>query len=364
MLPKRQGKYKYGGKPKYRHGGPGPHPNPLTKISGLGNAADIIKQFTGNNVQEYLRGLPSALGQGSAVELTDGDNYSPSFGSMGYMEPVENPNAAATYDMNPASSINYTDTVPLPGSDNSQEAIASNMQKVSVPTPGKEKFDLLGGIGSFVDNMGGNLAALGVFNANRRDIDKMPIRQNYTTTRASMEDVTDRSGAAVNEARRQARATRLLGAQSGVNAARQGNLNAVASAGAANQIGQIKNQENLRQDQVRARNVERGNRANQINTGIYNQMEGDAISNEYLQQQNRINNRNALTQSILGNDFQRRNRDLQEDALRLTAALDAGRGTVAGGLGNIDFNDPFLSTVINSQRGKAYGGPINYKTNY
>jgi hypothetical protein len=155
-----------------------------------------------------------------------------------------------------------------------------------------------------------------------------------------------------------------LGAQSGVNAARQGNLNAVASAGAANQIGQIKNQENLRQDQVRARNVERGNRANQINTGIYNQMEGDAISNEYLQQQNRINNRNALTQSILGNDFQRRNRDLQEDALRLTAALDAGRGTVAGGLGNIDFNDPFLSTVINSQRGKAYGGPINYKTNY
>ena len=104
------------------------------------------------------------------------------------------------------------------------------------------------------------------------------------------------------------------------------NISAVSAAGAANQIGQIRTQENLRQDQIRARNVERGNRAEMMNTGIYNQMEGDATANEYLQQQNRMGNRNALVQSILGNEFQRKNRAMQEDALRLTLAMEAGRG--------------------------------------
>lgn len=218
-------------------------------------------------------------------------------------------------------------------------------------------------VNNFLGDHAGNVASLMAFGANQRSIRNMPIRQKYQTVRPAMEDVTDRSGQAVNEAKRQARMARLLGAQAGGNAANMDNISAVSAAQASSQIGEIRTNENLRQDQIRSRNIDRGNQANMMNTSIYNQMEGDAISNRYLQQQNTINNRNALVQSILGNEFQRKNREMQEDALRLTLALEGGRGTYIP-LQGMKFNDESLNEGIQGYGKRRLGGPINYKTTY
>lgn len=306
MLPKRQGNHKYIPKAKYYHGG------------------QLPKFHTGGAPHEH--------------EFNPYRKNAFGFNSFELQDPTD-PDAFSFSDPAITGSVDEVDTNEEP----------SKFEKFTKRA------------GQFLDKQGGNIAALSMFNANRRDISNMPIRQTYQMVTPAYEDVTDRSGQAVNEARRQARMSRLMGAQSGLNAANIDNISAVTAAQAANQIGQIRTQENLRQDQIRGRNVDRGNQANMMNTGIYNQMEGDALSNQYLKQQNTINNRNALVQSILGNEFQRKNRAMQEDALRLTLALEGGRGTHRV-LQNIKFNDPALNEGIQSYQ--KYGGPINYKTNY
>lgn len=172
----------------------------------------------------------------------------------------------------------------------------------------------------------GDAAGLANFFGNRREINDMPITQPVSYVEPVLEDKTRRDAAAINDVRRQARAV-SLGTTSG-SAQREGNIRAAAGANAVNEINKVRTSENLRLDAVGARNAQAGNRANMINAGIFNQQMGDINQNLFTQSQARVQNRQALTDTILGNQFQRANQDLEREKMALIAMRDNDRGTL------------------------------------
>ena len=172
----------------------------------------------------------------------------------------------------------------------------------------------------------GDMIGLANFGANNREINEMPITQPMSFVEPVQEDTTRRDAAAINEIRRQARQA-SLGTTSG-SAQREGNIRAVASAGALGATNQARTAENLRLDSVRARNAQRGQQSNMINAGIYNQQMGDINQNLFTQSQARVANRQNLVDTVLGNKFQRANQDLERERMGLIAMRDNDRGTL------------------------------------
>ena len=192
----------------------------------------------------------------------------------------------------------------------------------------------------------GDILALTNFGANQDEINNMPITQPFSFVQPVTEDETRRDAATVNEIRRQARQA-SLGTTSG-SAQREGNLRAIANAGALNEINRARTAEDLRLDSVRARNAQRGQQSNMMNAGIFNQQMGDINQNLFTQSQARVANRQALTDSVMGNQFQRANQDLERERMAMIAMRDNDRGTLRRIYANM-LADPNVSDTLKQQ---------------
>lgn len=172
----------------------------------------------------------------------------------------------------------------------------------------------------------GDIAGLINFSKNKTEIENLPITQPFTQVSAVQEDVTRRDASAINEIRRQSRAA-SLGVTSG-SAQREASIRGGIHAGAISEINQVKTRENLRIDATQARNAGRAQQTGIINAGIVNQQFGDIQQNLFTQSQARVQNRQALVDSLLGNKFQRDNQDLERERMTLIALRDNDRGTL------------------------------------
>ena len=212
------------------------------------------------------------------------------------------------------------------------DALRSNIRPMDIPTQKQGFFSKLGqGFGDidFQDKFNrsiGDIAGLINFSKNKREIENLPITQPFTQVSPVQEDVTPRDAAAINEIRRQSRAA-SLGTQSG-SSQREASIRGGIHAGAISEINKVKTNENLRQDSVQARNAGRASQANIINAGIVNEQFGNVQQNLFTQSQARVQNRQTLVDSLLGNKFQRDNQDLERERMVMIAMRDNDRGTL------------------------------------
>jgi hypothetical protein len=172
----------------------------------------------------------------------------------------------------------------------------------------------------------GDIAGLINFSKNKTEIENLPITQPFTQVGAVQEDASRRDASAINEIRRQSRAA-SLGTQSG-SAQREASIRGGIHAGAISEINKVKTQENLRLDSVAARNAGRAQQTGIVNAGIVNEQFGNIQQNLFTQSQARVQNRQTLVDSLLGNKFQRDNQDLERERMVMIALREGDRGVL------------------------------------
>lgn len=202
------------------------------------------------------------------------------------------------------------------------------------------------GVRDFVNENLGNIAGTTQFLANRRSIDDLVTNVKPVLAPVPQDRFVDRSGLARAE-------TQSL-VQSGLtNLGRTGLVNRGA---ASSLIGQginansrIANAENIRRDQFESRLRDQQSRINALNIGAANR--GNAMNAARINDQIalRVQNRGALTQGIIGNQFARQQRDQTNKALAIRAFQSGDRGTInrmARDLG-FDTTEEFLRSLLN-----------------
>lgn len=194
----------------------------------------------------------------------------------------------------------------------------------------------------------GNLLAAGNFFSNKRDIASLPLTSAKHAVNAKGVTPHRRDFAAINEAKRAARAatkgTRFSSAQ------QEGALKGKIAATTQSKIGQIREMDERRQDQLKIFNARQKNMAEFANKAKLDQQADDYMANRATQIGMNQRNRQALMDSFMGNEFMKKNYDLQLQKIGMISALDNGRNVVnrlRSDLGTL-IKDPTIKKEFNT----------------
>lgn len=188
-------------------------------------------------------------------------------------------------------------------------------------------------LGNFLNKgakfLGDNLdmiAPIGQYFANNRDIEQMPLTQKTQMYSPIAMDYTRGDG--LQQSRIASTANQALRFGTAGSTQTQNAIIGDVVSRAVNASNDVSDAENKRIEAIKANNVQNYNQAGLYNTDLTNRTYGDYQQNRMLQLSEKMNNRNNLTQSILGNLQVRKMNEADRDMIRLISERDKERGII------------------------------------